>query len=303
MRRRALLALIGLVLGPALAGCTGEADAEPAAVLFSTSTPRETILAEFPEVLTWTDVRVNNTVVLGQSRCVLTVAASDTSNAAAIGRAFMPIAEASATNLCPAMVVLRLVPYTREIVENTRRHIDSLLADENAGAATVLTPEGDVVVEVKNIPAVERAQRALAADDQLPANVVSAVRPRLWLREAEAPRQPPLEAFTAILVDYYRRMGSPATSVGVLRSSLPRGFGERQLAGLPIRIVDDPAAVGYLIRFGGVGQLEDGVFVIDAVGNRAGASAAPKPIGVDCLQGKCFLVDVLPPPDYPAPRP
>jgi hypothetical protein len=115
------------------------------------------------------------------------------------------------------------------------------------------------------------------------------------MREAENPRQPPLEAFTAILVDHYRRMGTPATTVGVLRSSLPRGYAERNLRGLPVRIVDDPTEVTYLVRFGGVSQLEDGVFLIDAVGNRAGAQAAPKPVGVDCVGQECFLVNVLPP--------
>jgi hypothetical protein len=292
---RALRRLTLLGLAPlALSSCTGAADAENAAgVVFSESTPRQAILDQFQEILNWTGVAIDNTVVLGQNRCVLTVAVSDTANAAAIREAFMPIAQAASTTLCPPMVVLRLQPYTRAQVEETRLRVDSLLADENAGASTTLTPLGELVVEVKNIPAVERAQKALAADAGLPVGIV--VRPRLWMREAENPRQPPLEAFTAILVDHYRRAASPATTVGVLRSSLPRGYAERNLQRLPVRIVDDPSEVTYLIRFGGATQLEDGIFMIDAVGNRAGAQAAPKPVGVDCVGQECFLVDVLPP--------
>jgi len=296
-RRFALLTLAGL----ALTGCMGDADAEGAdALLFATDTPRQTILDRFQEILTWSDVRVDATVVLGQSRCVLTVAVSDSANAEAIRTAFLPIAEASATNLCPAMVAVRLLPYTRAQIDSTRQRVEVLLADENAGAATLLTDDGELVVEVKNFPAVERARSAIAADTQIAAGVIAAVRPRMWMREAESPRQPPLEAFTAILVDHYRRVASPATTVGVLRSSLPRGYTERNLQGVPVQIVDDPAAVGYLIRFGGVTQLDDGVFMIDAVGNRAGATAAPKPVGVDCVERECFLVDVLPPGSAPA---
>jgi hypothetical protein len=217
----------------------------------------------------------------------------------------MPLAEAEGTTLCPPLVALRLVPYTREQVESAERRIDSLLAEENTGAQTILTGAGDLLVEVKNFPAVERARAAIAADTELPAGIIAAVRPRLWLREAESPRQPPLEAFTAVLVDEYRRHASPAVTIGVLRSSLPRGFGERDLAGLPVRIVDDGAAVSWLIRFGAATQLEDGVFMIDAVGNRSGqdTNVAPKPVGVDCVGGECFLVDVMPPAEARAPLP
>ena len=81
----------------------------------------------------------------------------------------------------------------------------------------------------------------------------------------------------------------------MLRASLPRGYAERNLQGLPVRLVDDPAEVTYLIRFGGASQLEDGIFMIDAVGNRGDAQAAPRPVGVDCVGQECFLVDVLPP--------
>jgi hypothetical protein len=294
MHRFALVAVAGVTL----AACTGDAGAEgPAPIVFSPETPRQTILASFGEVLAWTDVEMSNQVVLGQNRCVVTVAVSDTANAEALRTAFLPIAEAEATNLCPPLVALRLVRYTRAEIDAARARVDSVLADEETGAETVLTERGELVVEVKNIPAVERAQKALAADAELSAGIVAAVKPRLWLREAEKPAQPPLAAYTAVLADQYRRAADPATTIGVLRSSLPRGFTERNLQGMPIQLVDDASAITYLIRFGGSRQLDDGVFAIDVAGNRNGTSAASKPVGVDCVGGDCYLVDVLPPAD------
>jgi hypothetical protein len=294
MHRLALLTVAGLTL----AACMGDAGAEgPAAIVFSPETPRQTILDSFGEVLAWTDVEIDHKVVLGQNRCAVTVAVSDTTNAEALRTAFMPIAEAEATSLCPPLVALRLVPYTRAQIDAARQRIDFVLADDETGAETVLTDRGDLVVEVKNIPSVERARQALAADAELSAGIVAAVKPRLWMREAENPAQPPLAAYTVLLADEYRRTPDPMTTIGVLRSSLPRGFTDRNLQGMPVQIVDreTESAVTYLIRFGGSSQLDDGVFAIDVVGSRTGASAAPKPVGVDCVGGDCFLVDVLPP--------
>jgi hypothetical protein len=295
MRRAWALALL-VATGLAHAGCMGGADADSNAIRFSEATPRDEILGTFPEVLTWSAIAIDATIVPGQNRCVITVAVSDSTNAATIRDAFMPIAEAGSTNLCPPVVAIRLVPHTREEVTLARQRIDSLLAGVNVGGKALLTQRGNVVVEVKNFASVERARAALEADDQLPEGIVTSVRPRLWMREAENPRQPPLEAYTTILGDLYRRVASPGTSVGVLRSSLPNGFADRHLAGMPIRIVDDASAVAYLVTFGATGQLEDGVFTIATAGNRTGASSAPAPVGVDCVGGECFLVDVAPHP-------
>jgi hypothetical protein len=197
--------------------------------------------------------------------------------------------------MCPPLVALRLVPYTRARIDAARQRIDSVLADDETGAEVVLTGRGDLVVEVKNVPAVDRARQALAADEALSAGIVAAVRPRLWMREAEHPAEPPLAAYTVVLADLYRRVADPAITIGVLRSSLPPSFADQDLQGMPIRIVEDPSAVTYLIRFGGSSQLDDGVFAIDVVADRSGASAAPQPVGVDCIGGDCFLVEVLPP--------
>jgi hypothetical protein len=294
MHRRALLTVAGLTL----AACMGDAGArDPAPIVFSPATPRQTVLESFGEVLAWTGVEIDHEVVPGENRCVVTVAVSDTTNAEALRSAFLPIAQAEATRMCPPLVALRIVPYTRARIDATRHRIDSVLAGAETGAETVLTGRGDLVVEVKNIPAVERARQALAADEELSAGIVAAVRPRLWMREAEHPAEPPLAAYTAVLADRYRRAADPSITIGVLRSSLPRGFTDRDLRGMPVQIVDraTESAVTYLIRFGGSRQLDDGVFAIEVAGDRAGASTAAQPVGVDCIGGECFLVDVLPP--------
>ena len=110
MHRFALLALAGLTL----ASCTGDAGADaPEAIVFAPDTPRQTILDAFEEVLAWTDVEISNQIVLGQNRCVVTVTVSDTTRAEALRAAFLPIAEAEATNLCPPVVAVRFVPFTR----------------------------------------------------------------------------------------------------------------------------------------------------------------------------------------------
>jgi hypothetical protein len=115
------------------------------------------------------------------------------------------------------------------------------------------------------------------------------------MREAENPAEPPLAAYTVVLADQFRRAADPSITMGVLRSSLPRSFSDRDLRGMPVQIVEDASAVTHLIRFGGSRQLDDGVFAIDVVAGRAGASAAPELVGVDCVDGDCFLVEVLPP--------
>ena len=291
---RAMPRTVLLVLAASAAACDRNAEATPPDVTFTAETPREVILDHFPEILNWSPVRVDREMVLGQSRCVLTVAASDSSNAAAIRQAFLPVARESETVTCPAVVAVRLMPFTRATIALARARIDSLLAPHNVGARTRLTDLGTIVVEVKNFSAVARAEAALAPDAGIPAALVEAVRPRVWMREADHPQPPPLAAYTAILASQYWHAASSGTRVRVLRSTLPRSFTSRQLAGMPIEIVEEASAADYVIRFGRTGQLEDGVFTIGVAAGRGGA-APERPVGVDCIGNECFLVDVAPP--------
>lgn len=192
-------------------------------------------------------------MVLGQSRCVLTVAANDSSNAAAIRQAFLPVARESEIVTCPAVVAVRLMPFTRATI------------------ALACARRRDPCSVGRGRPA-----------------------PRLDEGSGSSPAAPPLAAYTAILASQYWHAASSGTRVRVLRSTLPRSFTSRQLAGMPIEIVEEANAADYVIRFGRTGQLEDGVFTIGVAAGRGGA-APERPVGVDCIGNECFLVDVAPP--------
>lgn len=115
------------------------------------------------------------------------------------------------------------------------------------------------------------------------------------MRESDHPQPPPpLVAYTAILASQYWHVASSGTRVRMLRSTLPWSFTSRQLAGMPIEIVEEASAADYVIRFGRTGQLEDGVFTIGVAAGRGGV-APERPVGGDCIGNECFLVDVVPP--------